>query len=98
MSERMSVVTSRGVLTFDGEVVESFGYSFDRPIRAHVAMLKEIEVDEGGRFSDPSVSFKVDGQPIGPQGAFTKEEAASPELAKLIEAVRAAAPNLKDAK
>jgi hypothetical protein len=53
MSEkRLTVVTSRGVLTFDGEVVESFGYSFDRPVRAHVAMLKGIEVDEGGRFSD----------------------------------------------
>jgi hypothetical protein len=93
--ERMTVVTSRGVLTFDGEVVESFGYSFDRPVRAHVAMIKGIDVDEGGRFSDPSVSFKVNGQPIGPQGAFTKDEAASPEVAKLIDAVRAAASNLE---
>ena len=67
-------------------------------IRAHVAMIKEIEVDEGGRFSDPSVNFKLDGQPIGPQGAFTNEEAASPDLAELIDAVRAASPNLeKDA-
>ena len=46
MSERMTVVTSRGVLTFDGEVVESFGLS--------------------------------------------------PDLAKLIDAVRAAAPNLEE--
>jgi hypothetical protein len=91
----VTFVSSRGVLTFDGEVVESFGYSFDRPIRAHVAMLKGIELDEGGRFSDPSVSFKVDGQPIGPQGAFTKEEAASPDLAKLVDVVRAASPNLE---
>jgi hypothetical protein len=28
----MTIVTSRGVLTFDGEVVESFGYSFDKPV------------------------------------------------------------------
>jgi hypothetical protein len=95
MSEaRMSVVTSRGVLTLDGEVVESFGYSFDKPVRAHVAMLKEIEVDEGGRCSDPSVTFKVEGQPIGPNATFTKEEAANPDVAKLVDAVRAAAPNL----
>jgi hypothetical protein len=58
-------------------------------------MIKGIDVDEGGRFSDPSVSFKVNGQPIGPQGAFTKDEAASPEVAKLIDAVRAAASNLE---
>jgi hypothetical protein len=37
MSEQITVVTSRGVLAFDGEVVESFGCSFDRPARAHVA-------------------------------------------------------------
>ena len=91
----MTVVTSRGVLTFDGEVVESFGYSFDRPVRAHVAMLKEIDVDDGGRFTDPSISFKVDGQPIGPNVILTKEEAADPNLAKLVDAVRSASPKLQ---
>ena len=97
MSDRMTIVTSRGVLTFDGDVVESVGFSFDKPIRAHVAMLKEIEVDEGGRFTDPSVTFKVEGQPIAPNATFTKEEAANPEIAKLVDAVRPAAPNLKEA-
>jgi hypothetical protein len=95
MSETITVVTSLGVLTFDGEAVESFGYSFDRPVRAHVAMLEKIDVDEGGRFSDPSVNFKAKGQPISPNANFTKDEAASPEVAKLIDAVRAAAPNLE---
>jgi hypothetical protein len=42
--KRTTAVTSEGVLTFDGEVVETFGHSFDKPIRAHVAMLKAIEV------------------------------------------------------
>jgi hypothetical protein len=93
---KMTAVTSKGVLTFDGEVVESFGYSFDRPIRAHVAMLRRIEYDRGGRFSDPSVTFKVEGQPIGPHAVFTEEEAASPEVTELIDAVRAAAPNLEE--
>jgi hypothetical protein len=60
-------------------------------------MLKEIEVDEGGRFTDPSVSFKVEGQPIAPNASFTKDEAANPEIAKLVDAVRAASPNLKQA-
>jgi len=96
MSEPMTVVTSLGVLTFDGEVVESFGYSFDRPVRAHISMLEGIEVDDGGRFSDPGVTFKAKGQPIAPHAHFTEDEAASPEVAKLIEAVRAAAPNLKE--
>jgi hypothetical protein len=69
MSERMTVVTSLGVLTFDGEVVGAFGYSFDRP--------------------------EAKGQPISPNGHFTKEEAGSPEVTTLIDAVRAAAPNLE---
>ena len=91
----MTVVTSLGVLSFDGEVVESFGYSLDRPMRAHVAMLEKIDVDEGGRFSDPSVNFKAKGQPISPNAHFTKDEAGSPEVTRLIAAVRAAAPNLE---
>ena len=95
MSERMTVVTSLGVLSFDGEVVESFGYSLDRPMRAHVAMLEKIDVDEGGRFSDPGVTFKAKGQPYSPHAHLTEDEAASPEVAKLIDAVRAASPNLE---
>ena len=95
--DRLTAVTSRGVLTFDGEVVEAFGYSFDRPIRAHVAMLKEIKVDEGGRFSDPSVTFNVEGQPVGPHAVFTEDELASADVTKLIDAVRSAAPNVEAA-
>ncbi len=95
MSERITVVNSLGVLAFDGEVIESFGYSLDRPMRAHVAMLEKIDVDEGGRFSDPGVTFKAKGQPYSPHAHLTQEEAASPEVTKLIEAVRAAAPNLE---
>ena len=41
-------------------------------------------------------TFKAKGQPIARIAAFTDEEAASPEVTKLIEAVRAAAPNLED--
>ena len=96
MSERITAVTSLGVLTFDGEVVESFGYSLDRPMRAHVAMLEQIDVDEGGRFSDPGVTFKATGQPYSPHAHLTQEELSSPDVTGLIGAVRAAAPNLKE--
>jgi hypothetical protein len=74
MSEPMTVLMSLGVLTFDGQVGESFGYSFDRPVRV-----------------------EAKGQPISPNAHFTEEEAANPEVTKLIDAVRAAAPNLERA-
>ena len=94
----MTVVCEKGVLTFDGEVVELFGFGRqDFSIRVHVARLEKIQVNiPGGRWSDPFVSFKSRGMKIEGHASFTDEEAASPELTALIESVRAAAPNLEE--
>jgi len=97
MSELTELVCEQGVVTFDGRVVEVFGFGqTEHPLRFHVRMLKEIEVNPGGRFSDPHVSFKARHMNREGMAIFTEEEAASPEVAALVEAVRAAAPNLEE--
>ena len=96
MSDPKQFVGERGVLAFDGQVVETFGFGRDPSIRFHVAFLTEVNVDEGGRFSDPSVSFKSSKQVAPMEGIFTAEELKSRELTELLDAVRSAAPNLKE--
>ena len=96
MSKFMEVVCEKGVVAFDGRVVEVFGFGqTEHPLRFHVQMLKEIQVNPGGRFSDPFVSFK--GRHMNHEGMaiLTEEEAASAEVAELVNAVQAAAPNLE---
>jgi hypothetical protein len=96
MSESMELVCEQGVVQFDGKVVEVFGFGqTEHPLRFHVQMLKEIQVNEGGRFSDPFVSFKARHMNREGMAILTKEEAASPEVEKLVDSVRAAAPNLE---
>ncbi len=96
MSELKQIVVEHGVITFDGQVVETFGFGKDPSQRVHVAFMDEIKLDEGGRFSDASVSFHSTKQVTLAAGIFTEEEFKSPELAELLDAIRAAAPRLKE--
>ena len=96
MSESLELICEQGVVQFDGKVVEVFGFGqTEHPLRFHVQMLKEIQVNEGGRFSDPFVSFKARHMNREGMAILTDEEATSPEVSKLVEAVRAASPNLE---
>ena len=96
MGELKQLVVERGVIAFDGQVIETFGFGKDPSQRVHAAFLDEIKLDEGGRFSDASVSFHSTKQVTLAAGIFTEEEFKSPELAALLDAIRAAAPNLKE--
>jgi hypothetical protein len=89
-------VVERGALTFDGVVIEAFGFGKDGALRMHVAFIDKIKLDEGGRFSDASVGFHSTKQIAPLEGIFTEEEFKSPELAALLDAIRNAAPNLKE--
>jgi hypothetical protein len=92
----MEVVCEKGVLTFDGRVVEVFGFGRqDFPVRLHVERLEDVQVNQGGRFSGPFVCFKARGMKIDGMATFSEEEAGRPEVAALVAAVQAAAPNLK---
>ncbi|MSO42557.1 MAG: hypothetical protein EXQ70_11845 [Solirubrobacterales bacterium] len=92
----LTIVAERGVLTFDGAVIEAFGFGKDGALRMHVAFLDKIKLDEGGRFSDASVGFHSTKQILPIEGIFTAEEFTGPELAELVKAVKSAAPNLEE--
>jgi len=92
----MEVVCEKGIVTFDGRVVEVFGFGRqDFSIRIHVATLETLKVNPGGRFSGPFVNFKARNMKIDGMAVLTEQEAAGPEIAALIAAVRAAAPQLE---
>jgi hypothetical protein len=96
MSEFMEVICEKGVLTFDGRVVEVFGFGRqDFSVRVHVAKLEKIEVHEAGRLSKSFVNFKGKDMKIDGFAELTEEEFASPELTELINAVQAAAPDVE---
>ena len=88
------VVGEAGVLTFDGEVIEAFGFSREHSARIHVALLAKIDVSDGGRFMSPGINFESSAQvmPLGTR--FTAEEMAGPEMKSLLDAIRAAAPQV----
>jgi hypothetical protein len=89
----IDVVLDSGVLSFDGRVLEAFGFSFyDQTLRAHAAKIERIEMDPGGRRSDPSVTFNS-GRVGRPITAYYRSEQA-PEVERLVDAVRGAAPRL----
>jgi len=87
-----TLVLDNGVLTFDGEVIEAFGFSQTYSVRIHVAKLESIDVDQGGRFSTASITFKS-GRVAGPVSASFEADRAD-EVAAFVEAVQAAAPGL----
>ena len=89
MSETQKFVGEKGVLTFDGEAVEAFGFDPDFSHRMHADLITEIKVDE------ESVYFRWRGGSNPLFAFFSKDEIASPELTRLVDAVRSAAPNLE---
>ena len=92
--EYMEVICEKGVIAFDGHVVEVFGFGRqDFSVRVHVARLEKIEVHEAGRISSSFVNFKARGMKIDGFAELTDEEFASPELTALIDAVQDAAPD-----
>ena len=50
---------SAGMLTFDGAVVEIFGFGLDRSVRLHIRQIAEVELnEEGGVFAAPCLRFE----------------------------------------
>jgi hypothetical protein len=88
----IDLVLDAGVLSFDGRGVEAFGFSLYDTVRAHVAKIERIEIDPGGHFSDPSVTFNS-GKVGRPITAYYRPEQAA-QIQAFVGAVRAAAPQL----
>ena len=80
-----------GILSFDGRVVEAFGFNEGDVQRVHIEMVEGVELKEG-RWS----MVQIYGRSTAGLGASVKlDESRKPELEAWMQVVRDAAPNLK---
>ncbi len=80
-----------GLLTFDGKVVEAFGFNDVRSVRMPVRLLDEVTVSfKSGMLSQPAITFKGrDGAP-GYNRAIEPSVEQQPEIESFVAAVNAA--------
>jgi hypothetical protein len=81
-----------GVLSFDGRVVEGFGFGKHEARRVHISKIEKIDFKAAGKRFFLQIKASTSGR-IDAQG---KPDAATlAEVEAFVEAVRAAAPNLE---
>jgi hypothetical protein len=81
------------VLSFDGRVIESFGFGEHEAKRIHVSKLEKIDLKAAGNRAFLRMKSSKGGN-INAGGKLDSGQQA--QLESLVEAVRAAAPNLKE--
>jgi len=98
MSERIDVVLDHaeaqwnGVVSFDGLVLEFFGFAKPEGFRIHVEQIESLELSlEEGRLRKPFLSVRGGRGPLGRMQDMRPDEAEGQRLEGLVEAVRAAA-------
>ena len=93
MSELIEVELDDGVVSFDGRVVESFGFGQHEAKRLHVGKVEKVTLQAAGK----TVFLRIKSRRGGNINAGGKADAArQAELESLVEAVRDAAPGLKE--
>jgi hypothetical protein len=93
MSELIEVELDDGVVSFDGRVIESFGFGEHEAKRIHIAKLEKVDLQAAGK----RVFLRMKSRRGGNINAGGKaDDAKRAELEALVEAVTAAAPNLKE--
>jgi hypothetical protein len=92
MSELIEVELNDGVVSFDGRVIESFGFGEHEAKRIHISKLEKLDLKAG-----PRAFLRMKSRKGGNINAYGKcDDAKLAELETLVEAIRAAAPNLKE--
>ena len=92
MSELIEVELKDGVLSFDGRVVEGFGFSKHEARRIHISKVSEVKFQSAGK----TILLQVKAHTTGRIDATGKPDAGQQaQLEAFVEAVKAAAPNLK---
>ena len=83
---------AKGVLSFDGRVVEAFGFLNELPYRIHVDQIRKVDYDgnqvriRGIPSPNVDLRFALDAE----------DESKTPEVENLIDTVRRASPNLEE--
>ena len=93
MSDLKEVELKDGVLSFDGRVVEGFGFGKHEARRIHISKVSEVKFQSAAKTVLLQVKSHTTGR-IDAQGKPDAETLAA--LEEFVEAVRAAAPNLKE--
>jgi hypothetical protein len=88
------VVLKKGVLSFDGRVVELFGYGNQETQRWHVTQIEAIGVTIAKMFGSVLQVELSDGPSYSCN--LKLEESDQPAVKDLLDRVRTAAPNLKE--
>ncbi|HEY1359073.1 MAG TPA: hypothetical protein VGF21_12285 [Thermoleophilaceae bacterium] len=79
------VVLSQGVLSFDGRVIEAFGFLFERPYRIHVRQVTSVE------FDGSKLRIRGNPRPVDLRVNLERDdEVKAPEVQSLIDQIRLA--------
>jgi len=93
MSEKLvEVDLGNGVLSFDGRVVEFFGFSDSNTRRLHISLVQSVSLSSGG-FTGGQVT--VEGHGVAIVAGANPADDRVPEVEQWMQSVRDAAPNLK---
>lgn len=77
-----------GLITFDGKVVEIFGFNDVHSIRMPVDLLTEVTVSfKSGLLSQPALTFKGGKGTLGYNRAIEPPEEQQPEIENFVAAV-----------
>ena len=87
----IDIVLSRGVISFDGRVLELFGITGGSPERLHVATITAVDYD-----GKEAVVHTSDQTQRSISLKFDEDESKRGDLENLIDTVRRSAPNLEE--
>ena len=80
-----------GLLTFDGELVEAFGFNDVHSVRMPVRLLEEASVSfKSGILAQPAITFKGTNGALGYNRAIEPPQDQQPEIEDFVAAVNAA--------
>jgi hypothetical protein len=80
-----------GVITFDGQVVESFGFNDVHSVRMPLALLEEVTVSfKSGLLAQPAITFQGRNGALGYNRAIEPPDHQRPEIEAFVAEVNKA--------
>jgi hypothetical protein len=80
-----------GLITFDGQVVEAFGFNDVHSVRMPVGLLHEVKVSfKSGLLAQPAITFVGRKGALGYNRAIEPPDLQQPEIESFVAAINAA--------
>ena len=93
--EPFEVRLDNGVLSFDGRVIEAFGFEQQHVLRVHVDLVEMFELSDG-RLTGNVLRMKAAGPIVWGLNLKKMDSSRRPEVEDFVARVRGAARNLKE--